>query len=212
MMDKHVIYRVMAARRDVRDAFLPNPIDTQTLTRLLSAAHCAPSVGFQQPWNFILIRDLASRQAVQQLFKQASEEEAHIFSDERQKLYKQLKLEGIVKAPLNICVTCDSSRDGKTGLGRLHNPQMSQYSTVCAIQNLWLAARAENIGVGWVSIYHEAPLRKLLAIPDNIEIIAYLCIGYVDDFYDEPELQLKGWRERQPLDELIFEEKWGYKS
>ncbi|WP_182418159.1 5,6-dimethylbenzimidazole synthase [Bartonella sp. HY038] len=212
MMDKQAIYRVMAARRDVRDEFLPKPIDDATLMRILSAAHLAPSVGFQQPWNFLLIRDLARRQAVQNIFKLANEEEAEVFSGERQSLYRQLKLEGIVKAPLNICVTCDTKRDGTSGIGRYHNPQMSQFSTVCAVQNLWLAARAENIGVGWVSIYHEAKLRQLLKIPENIEIIAYLCLGYVEFFYEEPELQCKGWRDRLPLEDLIFNEQWGDKS
>ena len=209
MIDKDMVYRLMAARRDVRDEFLPKPIDDATLMRLLSAAHLAPSVGFQQPWNFLLIRDLERRKAVQDIFKMAHEEEAEIFEEERQQQYRQLKLQGIVKAPINICVTCDPNRDGTSGIGRFHNPQMSQFSTVCAVQNLWLAARAENIGVGWVSIYHETPLRQLLSIPDNIEIIAYLCLGYVEFFYEEPELQQKKWRNRLPLEDLIFDEQWG---
>lgn len=202
------IYKIIHERRDVRDEFLPQPLSDDVVMRLLDAAHNAPSVGFQQPWNFILIRDEAIKNQVKDIFTHAQQQEAAIFDDEKKQLYHQLKLQGISKAPLNIVVTCDKSRDGNTGLGRFHNPQMSAYSCVCAVQNLWLAARAENIGVGWVSIYHEPNLRKLLNIPDNIEIIAYLCVGYVSHFYDSPELEQKGWRKRVPLEELIYYEKW----
>lgn len=207
--ERQALYRLIAARRDVRDEFLPRPLDHTLVRRLLEAAHAAPSVGFQQPWNFILIRQEKTRHAVREIFRTAQREEKEIFTDERRRLYSSLKLEGIVKAPLNICVTCDPSRDGREGLGRFHNPQMAIYSTVCAVQNLWLAARAENIGVGWVSIYHEPALREVLGIPDGIAIVAYLCLGYVDFFRNEPELQEKGWRKRLNLDELIFEETWG---
>jgi len=182
--ERAAVYRAIETRRDVRDQFLPTPLDPAVLSRILGAAHAAPSVGFMQPWNFILIESL-------------------------KQLYQNLKLEGITKAPLNICMTCDPNRNGKTGLGRTHNPQMSQYSVVCAVQNLWLAARAEGVGVGWVSIYHEQRMREILNVPAEIEIIAYLCVGYVDDLYDEPELQKKGWRKRLALDELIMHEEWG---
>lgn len=202
------IYELLKSRRDVRDEFLPTPLPDHLIMRLLEAAHHAPSVGFQQPWNFILIRDLERRQNVQKIFQKAQAEEATAFDCERQTLYHKLKLEGIVKAPLNIVVTCDESRDGQTGIGRFHNPQMSAYSCVCAIQNLWLAARAENVGVGWVSIYHEAALRELLGIPPSIKIIAYLCLGYVSHFYDRPELEEKGWRQRLKLESLVFDEVW----
>jgi len=202
------IYDLIKARRDVRDEFLPTAIPEQILMRLLDAAHHAPSVGFQQPWNFIVVRDEARRKRIQSVFAKAKNEEANIFNDERQTLYHALKLEGIIRAPVNLVVTCNKKRDGEKGLGRFHNPQMSVYSCVCAVQNLWLAARAENIGVGWVSIYHEPALRKILKLPDHIEIIAYLCLGYVSYFYDQPELQKKGWRQRLPLEQLIFEEHW----
>jgi len=202
------IYRVIAERRDVRNEFLPEPLPENTVRRLLGASHLAPSVGFMQPWNFILIRDLERRKKVREVFARAHEEEARIFEGERRRLYNSLKLEGIVKAPLNICVTCDTERDGKTGLGRYHNPQMAIYSTVCAVQNLWLAARSEDIGVGWVSIYREEQLRAVLNIPTHIEIVAYLCVGFVSSFYKQPELQQKGWRNRLSLDELVFNESW----
>ncbi len=98
-------------------------------------------------------------------------------------MYRSLKLEGIRKAPLSICVTCDPDRAGPVVIGRTHNPRTDVYSTVCAVQNLWLAARAEGIGVGWVSIFHEADIRELLGIPERIEIVAWLCVGYVDQLY-----------------------------
>lgn len=202
------IYKIIHERRDVRDEFLPTPLEEDVIMRLLDAAHNAPSVGFQQPWNFLLIREQKRKQQVKEIFARAQAEEAEIFNDERRKLYNRLKLQGILKAPLNLVVTCDQRRDGQTGLGRFHNPQMSAYSCVCAVENLWLAARAENIGVGWVSIYHEDALRKLLKIPQHIEIIAYLCIGYVSHFYDSPELEQKGWRNRVPLESLIYHEEW----
>lgn len=202
------IYKIIHERRDVRNEFLPTPLEEDVIMRLLDAAHNAPSVGFQQPWNFLLIREQKRKQQVKEIFARAQAEEAEIFNDERRKLYNRLKLQGILKAPLNLVVTCDRRRDGQTGLGRFHNPQMSAYSCVCAVENLWLAARAENIGVGWVSIYHEDALRKLLKIPQQIEIIAYLCIGYVSHFYDSPELEQKGWRNRVPLESLIYHEEW----
>lgn len=207
--ERAAVYRAIETRRDVRDQFLPTPIDPAVLSRILGAAHAAPSVGFMQPWNFILIESLKQRQLVQQAFKAAQAEEGQQFEGARKQLYQNLKLEGITKAPLNICMTCDPNRNGKTGLGRTHNPQMSQYSVVCAVQNLWLAARAEGVGVGWVSIYHEQRMREILNVPAEIEIIAYLCVGYVDDLYDEPELQQKGWCKRLALDKLIMHEEWG---
>lgn len=206
--EKEALYKAIFSRRDVRDQFLPDPISPEALAKILLAAHHAPSVGFMQPWNFILVRDQSMRQKVWEAFSRANEEAADMFDKERKDTYQKLKLEGIRKAPLNICVTCDRTRGGKVILGRTHNPQMDLYSSVCAVQNLWLAARAEGIGIGWVSIYHDRDLKALLAIPDHVEIIAYLCVGYVDELYKEPELQVKGWRQRLSLEELIFEEKW----
>lgn len=207
--ERAAVYKAIYNRRDVRDQFLPKPVDDDVLMRLLDAAHHAPSVGFMQPWNFITIRDAARKQQVHQAFAKANQEALALFKDERQALYASLKLEGILKAPVNLCITCDRTRGGKVVLGRTHNCQMDIYSTVCAVQNLWLAARAEGIGVGWVSIYHDADMHRILGIPDHIEIIAYLCLGYVEELFDEPELERKGWRKRIPLQNLIFEEDWG---
>jgi len=206
--EKEAVYKAINTRRDVRDQFLPTPLPDDVIEKLLQAAHHAPSVGFMQPWNFILIREAEQKQKIWEAFDRANKEAAEMFDADRQSLYQKLKLEGILKSPLNICITCDRSRGGEVILGRTHNPQMDLYSTVCAVQNLWLAARAEGIGMGWVSIYHDAELKDLLGIPEEIEIIAYLCLGYVDSLYEEPELQVKGWRQRLELSDLISEGRW----
>jgi len=206
--ERDAVYKAIFTRRDVRDQFIPEPIPNDVLRRLLEAAHHAPSVGFMQPWNFITIRDQSIRDRIADAFGRANDEAAAMFSGERQSTYKSLKLEGIRKAPLNICVTCDRNRGGDVVLGRTHNSSMDLYSTVCAVQNLWLAARAEGIGMGWVSIFHDADLKSILGIPERIEIVAYLCLGYVDELYERPELEVKGWNKRLSLDDLIFEEGW----
>ncbi len=203
------VYRAIHERRDVRDQFLPDPLPADLIERLLGAAHAAPSVGFMQPWNFTLVNDAATKERAWEAFSRANAEAANMFEGEKQALYRSLKLEGIRKAPLSICVTCDPTRGGDVVLGRTHNPRMDVYSTVCAVQNLWLAARAEGIGVGWVSIFHDADIRDILGIPDHIEIVAWLCLGRVDMLYQEPELAVKGWRQRLPIEELVFRDRWG---
>ena len=180
--EKAAFYKAVTARRDVRSGFLDRDIDDSILRKVLMAAHEAPSVGFMQPWNFIIIRDVETRQQVAENFRESREKEAQNFSGERRELYDSLKLEGILEAPLSICVTCDHSRDGETGLGRSQQPEMDLYSTVCAVQNLWLAARVEGIGIGWVSILNRDSVKELLGIPDHIEIVAWLCAGYVEEF------------------------------
>ncbi len=206
--DREAVYRAIFTRRDVRDQFLPTPVEDDVLQRLLTAAHHAPSVGFMQPWNFITIRKPDTRQQIWQAFSRANDEARDMFSEDKKQLYGSLKLEGIRKAPLNLCITCDRTRGGKVVLGRTHDASMDLYSTVCAVQNLWLAARTEGIGVGWVSIFHQDDVREILGIPEHVAIVAYLCIGYVDQLYDQPELQKKGWRKRLELSDLIFEEGW----
>ena len=206
--DRQAVYRAIETRRDVRDQFLPDALPDDLVDRLLHAAHSAPSVGFMQPWNFLLVRSEATRHRVHAAFLKANAEAAAMFSKDRQAQYRSLKLEGILKAPLSICVTCDPTRGGKVVLGRTHNPRMDVYSTVCAVQNLWLAARAEGVGVGWVSIFHDSDIREIFGIPAHVEIVAWLCVGYVDRLYAEPELAVKGWRQRLPLEDLVFEERW----
>lgn len=159
------VYRAIFTRRDIRGSFLESPIPDDILARLLLAAHHAPSVGFMQPWNFIVIRDPVRKAQVRDLVMTARAEESHHIDEGRQGLYRSLKLEGILEAPVNLCITCDRQRAEATPLGRWHNPEMDLYSTVCAVQNLWLAARAEGIGMGWVSILDGQALKSLLGIP-----------------------------------------------
>lgn len=209
--DEHArdaVYRAIFTRRDIRSSFLDRPIPDEILARLLRAAHHAPSVGFMQPWNFIVIRDRARKALIRDLVLKARGEEVQHIDEGRQSLYRSLKLEGIVEAPVNLCITCDRTRADETPLGRWHNPEMDLYSTVCAVQNLWLAARAEGIGVGWVSILDKAELRSLLGIPVQVMPVAYLCLGYVPDFAKKPELETKGWRRRLSLGDLICSETW----
>ncbi len=210
--ERRALYDVINARRDVRNEFLPDPIAPDRLRRVLEAAHAAPSVGFMQPWNFILIRDAARRRAVHAAFERANAEACQMFEVEKRGKYSALKLEGILNAPLNIAVTCDRTRGGKVVLGRTHNRDMDIYSTVCAVQNLWLAARAEGLGVGWVSIFRQEDLRGLLDLPDHVETVAYLCVGHIDECFSQPELQARGWRSRLDLDSLILEDRWQDRS
>lgn len=210
--EQESVYRAIKTRRDVRSEFLPEAVPDDVVRRLLDAAHHAPSVGFMQPWNFIVVKDDAVKNAVWEAFNRANLEAAEMFAGERQATYRSLKLEGIRTAPLGLCVTCDTDRCGDVVLGRTHNARMDSYSTVCAIQNLWLAARAEGIGVGWVSIFREQELKRILGVPERIEIVAWLCIGYVDRLYSEPELAVKGWRQRLPLEDLVFSDRWGERA
>ena len=206
--ERQALYDVIVHRRDVRNEFLPDPVDPETLQRILQAAHHAPSVGLSQPWNFILIRDAEQRARVKQAFDKANTEAVSMFPEARQSDYAALKLEGIEKAPLNICVTCDRTRGGKVVLGRTHNQDMDVYSTVCAVQNLWLAARAEGVGVGWVSIFNDADLRQIFNLPDHVVIVAYLCVGYVDTLFDRPELEARGWAKQSDLESVVMEDAW----
>jgi 5,6-dimethylbenzimidazole synthase len=206
--ERDAVYKCIFNRRDVRGQFLRDPIPDQVLARILRAAHHAPSVGFMQPWDFILVRDPAIKQSVRDAFQMANEEAIGMFEDERQKSYRQLKLEGIVEAPLGICITCDRGRTGPVVLGRTHQPDMDIYSAVCAAQNLWLAARAENVGVGWVSIIRPDDLRRALGIPSTIQPIAYLCVGYVSHFLQKPELETSGWLPRTLLSDVVWTDRW----
>ena len=206
--ERDAVYRAILTRRDVRSQFIPRPIEEEVLHRLLHAAHHAPSVGFMQPWNFIVIRSPEVKDQIRAAFDLANSEAAPMFGADRQPLYSSLKLQGISEAPINLCITCDRSRGGQVVLGRTHNRDMDLYSTVCAVQNLWLAARAEGIGVGWVSIFHDNDLRRILGLPDHVVPVAYLCLGHVDALYAEPELQIKGWQNRLNLADLIFQDRW----
>jgi 5,6-dimethylbenzimidazole synthase len=206
--ERAAVYRAISERRDCRH-FLTDPIPDEVVTRLLAAAHQAPSVGFMQPWNFLLIRSIATRSRIHAAFERANARAAELFPGPRGAAYRGLKLEGILEAPLNLCVTCDRARHGPVVLGASTQADMDLYSTVCAVENLWLAARAEGVGVGWVSIIDLADLRAILELPPSVVPVAYLCLGRVAEFPPEPELQRRGWLDRLDLPPLVFDDRWG---
>ena len=206
--EREALYKVIYSRRDVRGQFLADPVPDEALRRVLDAAHHAPSVGFMQPWDFIVVRDPEVRRQIKEGFEVAHREAAAMFDGDRRDQYGAFKLEGIMEAPLGVCVTCDRTRTGGVVIGRTANPEMDLYSSVCAVQNLWLAARAENLGVGWVSIIHHDHVRKVLGIPEHIVPIAWLCIGQVSFFHRTPELEQAGWLPRMQLEELVHEGQW----
>ena len=207
--ERRGVYRAIYERRDVRSQFIPDPVPGEVLARILDAAHHAPSVGFMQPWDFVVIRDASVRQAVYRNFECASRQAAEAYHGEQRKLYDSLKLAGIRDAPVNICVTCDPERPKGSGVGRHTDPAVALYSTVCAVQNLWLAARAESLGVGWVSILDFEQLKSTLGIPPSLTLVAYLCVGYVSEFRPQPDLEEKGWQTRATLESLTHFDGWG---
>ncbi len=206
---KEGVYQAIMQRRDIRAQFISDPVSEEMVDKLLRAAHHAPSVGFMQPWNFLVVRDHDTKKRVHQGFQKAHDESAEMFSGDQKEKYQSFKLEGILEAPVNLLITCDRERTGPVVIGRTVQPEMDLYSTVCAVQNLWLAARAEGIGVGWVSIIHEQELRDIFKLPDSVVVVAYLCVGHVSHFPEMPELEKAGWLPRLNLDELVFYEEWG---
>tara|TARA_R110002111_G_scaffold52586_14_gene91693 strand:+ start:1293 stop:2000 length:708 start_codon:yes stop_codon:yes gene_type:complete len=203
------LYRAIFERRDVRSQFLPDRIPDDVLARILKAAHHAPSVGFMQPWDFIVVDSLSIRERVLASFNEENDKAASNYTGERKEAYRGLKLQGIIESPMNLCITCNRSRGGPHVLGRNSIMEMDLFSTCLAVQNLWLSARAEGIGVGWVSILDQDRLSDILELPDHVYPLAYLCLGYVSEFLAQPELQAKGWRKRLPLEELVHGNGWG---
>jgi 5,6-dimethylbenzimidazole synthase len=206
--ERQGVYRAIYERRDVRSQFLPDEVDDDVLHRILDAAHHAPSVGFMQPWDFIVIRDRDVRRAVHKNFECANQAAAGRYEGQARELYDSLKLAGILEAPVHICVTCDANRARGNGLGRQSDTSVALYSAVCAVQNLWLAARAESLGVGWVSILDIDALKTTLGIPSQVTMVAYLCIGYVSEFRPRPDLEEKGWETRAPLESVMHKDRW----
>src|ERR671918_115557 len=209
--EKEVLYKTIFSRRDVRSRFISGRvIPNDVLLRILNAAHHAPSVGFSQPWNFILIKDKSIRAEVKESFLREHKKSISMLDNDtqRQEKYTSLKLEGIMESSINICVTYDSTRFGPFVIGRTSIAETGVYSVCCAIQNLWLAARAEGIGVGWVSILAIDDLRHILGIPKHVKPIAYLCLGYVNKFENKPDLENVDWLKRTILSKVIHYEDW----
>jgi nicotinate-nucleotide--dimethylbenzimidazole phosphoribosyltransferase len=202
-------YRLAGARRDVRNGFRPDPVDDDVLVRVLSAAHQAPSVGLSQPWDFLLLRETAVRERVQRLAQAQRDDFAASLPAARALAFARLKTEAILESPVNVVVTCDPTRGGRHVLGRHAQPQAAEYSAVCATQNLMLAARAEGLGVGWVSFFDERKLAAELGLPEPVRVVAYLCVGHVAEFPSAPELALAGWARQRPLAWAVHEGEWG---
>jgi nicotinate-nucleotide--dimethylbenzimidazole phosphoribosyltransferase len=203
---REAVHRVIAERRDIR-RFRPDPVPEDVLQRVLEAAHRAPSVGLMQPWRLVVIREPATRSAVRRLAQRERLVQADRF-DAKARHFLDQKIEGVVEAPLGVVVCCDHGDPAAEILGRGTIPETDVYSTACAIQNLWLAARAEGLGVGWVSYYRPQDLRELLGIPDRVEPMAYLCLGWPDERPVRPGLEAAGWSERMPLDDVVMHERW----
>lgn len=206
--DEHreVVHRVIAERRDIR-RFRADPVPDDVLERVLVAAHHAPSVGFMQPSRFIVVRAIETRVALHRLAQRERLRQAERFG-ERRGQFLDLKVEGIVEAPLGICVCCDHGDPDQEVLGRGTIRGADIYSTACAVENLWLAARAEGLGVGWVSFYRPPDMRALLGIPPRVYPLAYLCVGWPDERPVRPGLESAGWAARMPLEEVVMQERW----
>jgi nicotinate-nucleotide--dimethylbenzimidazole phosphoribosyltransferase len=200
------VYRTIAERRDIR-RFRPDAVPADVLERILTAAHQAPSVGLMQPWRLIVVRETTTRVAIRRLAQRERLRQADRF-DERAREFLDHKIEGIVEAPLGVVVCCDHGDPDRQVLGRGTIRDTDVYSTACAIENLWLAARAEGVGVGWVSFYRPDDLRELLGIPDRVDPIAYLCVGWPDERPKRPGLEATGWGARMPLDEVVMDDRW----
>ena len=204
--DQDVLEQIIQLRRDVRgNHFIDKPISDDVIERILSAAVSAPSVGYSQPWEFVIIKEKATKSKVADIFKVENDKALPQF-DQQESLYSQLKLEGISESPVNIAVFYKPSSEPV--LGQTSMPDMGEYSVVCAIQNMWLMARALNVGVGWVSILNPDSVKQILDVPESSKLVAYLCIGYVDEFSDKPELEVLKWADRKEQHTLVHYESY----
>ena len=210
--EKDGFYKAVFSRRDVRSHFTSRSIDEEIIMKILKAAHHAPSVGFSQPWNFILIKDNKTKKKIKESFEKEREHSAKLVEEPRRSKYLSFKLEGIIDAPVNICVTYDPSKFGPFVIGRTAIPETGVYSVCCAIQNLWLASRTEGVGVGWVSILSNDVLKRVLDLPEHVTPIAYLCLGYVEQFAKKPDLETARWLPRLDLKDVVYYEKWNQKQ
>ena len=203
--DIAAVYKVITERRDIRH-FLPDPIAPALLDRLLNAAHFAPSVGFMQPWRFIRISDTNLRTRIHGLVEEERINTAHALN-EREDEFMRLKVEGVRECGELLVVALMDRREAHV-FGRRTLPEMDLASVACAIQNMWLAARAEGLGMGWVSLFDPAQLGILLGMPAGAKPVAILCLGHVEAFYAKPMLELEGWATRQKLEDMVYENAW----
>lgn len=202
------LYDVINRRRDTRREFTGAAVDDEVLQRLLLAAHAAPSVGMSQPWDFVLVRSQETLRAFRDHVAGEREVFAAELSGERADVFERIKIEGICESGLGVVVGYDPTRGGPQVLGRHAIPDAGLYSVVCAIQNLWLAATAEGLGVGWVSFYREEFLRSLVGMPGHVRPVAWLCVGPVADLPEVPDLERFGWQARRSLDTVVHRERY----
>ncbi|MEP9384637.1 5,6-dimethylbenzimidazole synthase [Nocardioides sp. KR10-350] len=203
------LYDAMNRRRDTRREFTGPPADPAALERVLAAAHTAPSVGMSQPWDFVLVRDPGTLEAFRDHVRTERDVFAATLSGERADTFARIRVEGICEAGLGIVVGYDPRRGGPDVLGRHAIADAGLYSVVCAVQNLWLAATAEGLGVGWVSFYREEFLARLVGLPAYVRPVAWLCVGEVEGLPDVPDLERLGWRHRSPLAGVLHQERYG---
>jgi len=204
--DRDAVYRVIKQRRDMRH-FNADPVDPAILKRLLMAAHQAPSVGLMQPWRMIRISDLTLRQSIKNLVNNETNITAEALG-ERQQEFMQLKVDGMDHCAEIIVMSLMDQREQHV-FGRRTMPDMDLASVACAIQNMWLAARAEGLGMGWVSLFNPDDLANLLKMPEGAKPVAILCLGHVDEFYSKPMLEQENWRQGIDIDEVLYENIWG---
>ncbi|WP_373035676.1 5,6-dimethylbenzimidazole synthase [Sulfurimonas sp.] len=203
--DGRNLLNIMKSRRDVRgNNFLSKKISDDDLESILKAGITAPSVGYSQPWKFIIINDENIKNDIRANFDIENEKAKEIFKDKE--IYKSLKLEGVKEAPINIAVLYENPNEATIGMTSMQ--KMGEYSVVCAVQNMWLMARALNIGLGWISILDEKKVLKRFNAPKNTQLVAYLALGYVNEFYSEPELKTIKWKEEKRLQECVMENSW----
>lgn len=202
------VYEAITRRRDVRCEFTGDPVPPEVLRRLLNAAHAAPSVGLTQPWDFVVVSDLATRERFRDHVAEEREKFATSLPPEKADTFARIKIEGILESSLGVVVTYDSTRGAPHVLGRHAIADAGLYSTCLAIENLWLAATAEGYGMGWVSFYREPFLRELLFIPEHVRPVAWLCMGPVSGLQDVPDLERHHWRARRPLEDVMHWERW----
>jgi len=200
-------YDVVAARRDIR-RFRPDPVGPEILDRVLSAAHAAPSVGHSQPWRFVVVSEAATRERAARMADEQRLRQAEQLDPESARRLLDLQLEGIREAPLGVVVACDRRAPATGVLGRATFPDADLWSCAAAIQNLWLAARAEGLGVGWVTLFEPAELEELLGLPDGVVTLGWLCLGWPDERPPAPGLERAGWSRRRPVSEVMLAERW----
>ena len=205
------VYEAIKKRRDVRSWFSDKHIDNNTLGRILKAGNYAPSVGLSQPWNYLLIRDIETRKKIKAIAEEKRMDFYNSLTDEKKIKFRNIKIEGILESDINMAVTCDASRKGPNILGRATMPEMSEYSVVLSIENMWLAARAEGIGMGWISFIDPDRVKKILGIPESIKLVGYLAVGYLSEDHDIPELEEKKWEKGLDVSNFVYMDKWGEK-